>query len=128
MSLAFQDRHGVEVERIAGHRLKGPYATLAEQHVKITFAQDILGAHQKIFDRCRHSTLQHDRQVCPPHFPQKREILHVASANLQTVRVRADQLQILGIHYLGNDGHPGDFSGFGEKLQADLAQTLKAVW
>src|SRR5271165_1279844 len=122
-----EHRDGIQIERIARHGLKCPYSALAEQHVKISFAQNIFSAHQEIFDRCRHSPFEHDWEMGSSHLAKKREVLHVPCANLQTIGVLADQFQVFGIHHLSDDRHAGEFSRFRQKLESDLAKTLETV-
>src|ERR1700739_3213108 len=104
MGLCFEDRNRVQIESISSHGLECPDTALAKQDIKVPFTQDILGAHQKVFDRGCHTSLQHDRKPGSANLTEQREILHIARSYLQTIRVFTNQLEILGIHDLSDDG------------------------
>ena len=50
-----EQRHGGEVHRVARVRLERPDAALAEDHVGVAGADDVLGGHQPLLDRWRRS-------------------------------------------------------------------------
>ena len=45
-----QHRNRGEIQGISGRRLVGAYAALAENHVLVARAHDVLGAHQELLD------------------------------------------------------------------------------
>src|ERR1700740_1181312 len=104
MSFGFEDRNCVQIEGISSHRLECPDTALAKQDIKVSFTQDILPPHQKIFDRSCHTALQHDWEPGSANLAEQREILHIARSDLQAIRILTDQLEIFGIHYLRDDG------------------------
>ena len=58
--------HGRQVERVAGVRLEGPDAALAQDHVGIARADDVLGGHQPLLDRRAVAALEHDWPATRP--------------------------------------------------------------
>ena len=62
-----------------------------------------------------------------PHFLEQVEVLHVPGADLEDVGVALDQLDLAGVHDLGDDRHAEPLAGGLEHLQAVLAEPLEAV-
>jgi putative Holliday junction resolvase len=127
MSLGLQDWHCVQVERIARHRLESPDAALTKQHVEVAFVENVFGTHQKVLDRRRKSPLQHHWKFASANLLEQREILHVASADLEAICVFLDFFEVLCIHYLGDHGKPGFLAGFREQLEPFDSKTLKGI-
>lgn len=55
------DRDRGDVERVARGRLEGADALLAQDHVGVASAQDVLGREQELLDRRHHAALQEHR-------------------------------------------------------------------
>ena len=81
------DRHGAHVERVAGGRLEGTDAALAEDHLAVALFDDVLGGHQPLFDRGRQAALEQHRLVGASDLGEELEVLHVAGADLHDVGV-----------------------------------------
>ena len=61
-----EQRHRRQVHRVAGVRLERPDAALAEDHVRVAGADDVLGGHQPFLDRRAEAALEHHRPGDPP--------------------------------------------------------------
>src|ERR1700733_1630101 len=127
MSFRFKDRNRIQIKSIPSHGLECPDTALTKQDIKVPFTQDILCAHQKIFNRSRHSALQHHRKLGSADLTEEREVLHIARSNLEAISVFTDQLQIFGIHHLRDNGQTRFATRFGQQLKTGLAQTLETV-
>ena len=92
-----------EVESVARVVGEGAHAALAQDHVVIALAHDVFGGHQKFFERRRHAALQQHRFFRTPRAFQQREILHVARADLDHVRVLFDQVERFVVDRFGDD-------------------------
>ena len=71
--------------------------------------------------------LQEDGRPGPADLLEQVEVLHVPGADLDDVGVALDQLDLAGVHDLGDDRHAEPLAGGLEDLQAVLAQPLEAV-
>ena len=91
-----EERDRGQVERVAGVRLEGPDAALAQDHVRVARAEDVLGGHQPLLDRRAKAALEQDRPGDPPDVAQERVVLHVAGADLEHVDVLGDELDLAG--------------------------------
>ena len=54
-------RHQAKIKRVAGVVGKGPHPAFTQDHFIIALAHDILGRHQKFFQRGRHAAFEQDR-------------------------------------------------------------------
>ena len=122
-----QDRHGVQVERVACRRLEGANAALAEDHLAVPRSQDVLGGEEPLFDRAREAALQHHRHARSPHGVEQREVLHVARADLQHIGELGDHVDLRRLHHLGDDWQPGALTRLGKKAQTLKAEPLERV-
>ena len=122
-----EQRHRRKVERVAGIRLERPDAALAEDHVRVARADDVFGGHQPLLDRGAVAALQHDRPRDPPHVPKQRVVLHVAGADLEDVGVFGDDVDLGGLHHLGDDRKPRTIARLRQVAQRLDAQTLERV-
>ena len=82
-----------EVERVARVIRECAHAALAENHVVISLAHYVFRSHQKFFERSRHPAFQENGQLRSACAAQKREVLHVASANLDAIGVLAHGIE-----------------------------------
>ena len=71
MCFGFQERNGAEIERVACRRLEGANTTLAEDHVHVALAQNVLSTHDQIVDRGAESALEQNRQSAAAHLFQE---------------------------------------------------------
>ncbi len=122
-----RDRDGADIQGVARRLLERPDAALAQHDVQVAALRDVLGGHQPFFDRRAHAALEHDRLSGAADRLQQREVLHVAGADLQHVRVRGDQVYVGRVDDLGHDRQPGLGAHLGEDLQAILPETLERV-
>ena len=96
------ERHGGQVERVAGVRLERADAALAQDDVRVARADDVLGGHQPLLDRGAVAALEHDRAGDPADVAQQRVVLHVAGADLEDVGVLGDDVDLVRLHHLGD--------------------------
>ena len=120
-------RNDAEVERVTRVVHVGADAALAEHNVAVTFAHDVLGAHQKLFQGGAESALEQHGERRTAGALKQRVVLHVARADLNHVGVVFDGFQGLGVHGLGDDEHAEALAHFGQNLQALYAHALEGV-
>ena len=73
------NRHSVEVERVAGVRLKGADAAFTQNHIRVPFGEDVFRGEQPFLNRRRHAALEDDRLLRSTYLTQQVEIRHVPS-------------------------------------------------
>ena len=120
-------RHRVDVEREAGRRLEGADPALAEHHVAVSLAQQVLRGQQPLLDGRGHPPLQHHGVAGAPGLLEEGVVLHVAGADLEDVRVARHQLHVARRHDLGDDLEAGLLPRAGQHLQPLLAEALEGV-
>jgi fructoselysine-6-P-deglycase FrlB-like protein len=125
--LGFQDGDRSHVERVACCGLEGSDSALAEDHLAVPLAHDVLGRHQKLGDGRGEATLQEHGALHPPHLGQECEVLHVAGTDLENVRVLGDQLHLARVHHLGHHREPRLGSNLGEQTQRLEAEPLEGI-
>src|SRR5436309_10357948 len=91
MAQALYCGHNAQIESISRVIGKRANASLAEDNIVIPFSQDVLGRHQKFFERGGHAALQQDGLAGSAGAPQKRKILHIAGSDLDAVRIPLDE-------------------------------------
>src|SRR5207247_9628189 len=111
----------------AGGGLERPDPALAQNHVGVAAAQDVLRGQEPLFDRGRDAALQEHRLAHVPQLAQQREILHVARADLEDVAVAVDQLDLAKVHHFGDQLQVLRARGVSQQTQALLAKALKTV-
>src|SRR6266446_8452 len=124
---ALDGRHDAEIECVAGVIGESPHSALAENYVVVALAHDVLGGHEKFFERCRDAALQEDGLAGASGALEQREVLHVAGANLDDVGVLVDEVERLVIDGFGDDEQSEAVANFGHDLQTFFAQTLKGI-
>ena len=97
-----EQRHRGQVQRVAGGRLEGPDAALAQDDLGVAGRGDVLGGHQPLLDRGAEAALEHHRPARAPAREQQREVLHVAGADLEDVGVLGDDVDLGRLHHLGD--------------------------
>ena len=121
-----EERDGRQVERVAGVRLEGPDAALAQDHVRVAAADDVLGAHQPLLDRRAEAALEHHRPGDPADRGQERVVLHVPGADLEDVGVLGDDVDLVRLHDLGDHRQAGPLARLGQVAQPLDAEALEA--
>ena len=116
-----------EIQRVAGVIRKRPHATFTQNDVVVTFAHDVLGRHQELFQRGRHPAFEQHRLARLASAFQQREVLHVAGANLDDVGVLVHQRQGFVVHGFRYDEQAEVLTDFGENLQPKLTQSLEGI-
>ena len=122
-----RDRHRADVQGVPRRLLERPDAALAQHDVQVAALGDVLGGHQPLLDGGVHAALEHHRLAHPADRLQQREVLHVARADLQHVRVAGDQVHVTRVDHLGHHRQAGRLAHLGEDLQPRLAQALERV-
>src|SRR5258708_38198471 len=84
---ALDRRHDAEIECVAGVIGESPHSALAENYVVVALAHDVLGGHEKFFERSRDAALQQDGFAGASGALEQREVLHVAGADLDDIGV-----------------------------------------
>ena len=74
------------------------HTAFAQDHIVIAFSHDVFRCEQPFLERCSHAALQQHRQPGSARALQKREVLHVASADLNDV---AALLNDVDMRFLG---------------------------
>ena len=87
MRFGFQNGDGVEIERVTRGVFEGANAAFAQEHIHVSFAQDVFGAHDQLADRRAKAALEQDGEVTATDLFQERKVLHVARADLQAIGV-----------------------------------------
>ena len=110
------DRHRGDVEGVAGRRLEGADAALAQDDVEVAALGDVLRRHQPLLDGRRHAALEQHRLAGLADGLQQPEVRHVAGADLQHVGVLGDDGDVARVDDLGDDRQPGRLADVGEDL------------
>ena len=121
------DRNRRQVEHVAGGGIEAPDAALAQNHVLVSFGENVFGAQEKVVDRRRHSALEQDRLLHPADRLEQGIVLHVARADLDAGGDFRNQLGAFGVHCLGHDWKAGFLSRARQKLKPLLAHALKRI-
>ena len=116
-----------QVKRVARVVGKGAHAALTEDDLVVAFAHDVFGGHEELVERGRHTAFDQDRLAGPAGFLQQREVLHVASADLDDVGVLFHQFQGLFVEGFGDNAHAGALADFGHDFEAFEAEPLEGV-
>src|SRR3954463_290290 len=127
MRFLLQHGNGTDVERVPRRALERRDPPLAQDHLGVPFLDDVLGRHQQLLDRRRRAALQQDRLVRPADLGEQVEVLHVARADLDHVRVLEDSLDVAGIHQLGHDRQPGFLPRLDKDRQRLLPEAAERV-
>jgi len=117
--VAFQHRHGPRSERVAGGRLEGADASLAEDHLAVPVLHDVFAA-SRYSAAWRSSALEQHGAPAPADLLEQREVLHVARSDLQDVGARHHVIEDRR-PYLGDDREPGSRPARGPAASARLS-------
>jgi hypothetical protein len=96
--------------RVIGKRA---HTALAEDHIVIALAHNVLGRHQEFFQGGRHSALQQHRFWGTAGAFEQGIIMHVARADLNNVGVFFDQFERLVVDSFGDDPQTEALADFG---------------
>ncbi len=116
-----------EIERVAGVVGEGPHSALAEDYVVVALAHDVLGRHEKFFERGGDAALQEDGPAGSSGALEQREVLHVSGADLDDISVLIDQIERFVIDGFGDDEQSEAVTDFGHDLEAFFSQSLKRI-
>ena len=109
-------RNGGNIASVAGGGFKRADAALTQHHLRIAMRHNVLRGHQQFLNGGTEAAFQkYGTAAFAQHF-QQREVLHVARADLQNVRIPGDKIHIPVAHYFSDDGESGGFAGLGEQL------------
>src|SRR5262249_34694427 len=86
--------HRSEIEAVSRVLRERTHTAFAEDHIVIALSHDVLGCQQPFLERCSHSSLQQHRQPGSARALQKREVLHVASADLNYVALLLNEIDM----------------------------------
>jgi len=119
MRLLLHVGDGVEVKRVARDRLERADAAFAQDYLLVSGSEQIFGRQQQILDLRSEPALQQHGLTHLTECFQQREILHVARADLEHIRLLRDGVDIGRIHHFRHDRQI--------ELIADLAQCRQAL-
>ena len=95
--------------------------------MRVAAGEQVLRRQQPLLERRRDTALQQDRLAHLAHLPQQRVVLHVAGAELIDVDVLVDQLDLAGVHDLGDQPEAVLIGAGAQHAQPLLAVALEAV-
>ena len=116
-----------QVQGVAGEIGEGAHAAFAEHHVVVAFGKDVLGGHEELVERGGHAALEEDGLFGTPCALEQREVLHVASADLDDVGIFLDEVERFVIDGFGDDAKTEVFADVGEDLEAVKTEALEGV-
>src|SRR2546421_2238521 len=119
--------HGRKVERVARVLRESANTALAEDHVVVAFAHDVLGGEQPFVERGGESALQEHGQARATGAFKQSEVLHVARAELDHVAVAFHEIDAVLVERLSYDLQTVSLAHVCENLQALFAETLKGI-
>ena len=121
------DRHGGQVQRVAGRALKRADAALTEDNVLIAAGHDVLGGHDPLLNGIRQAALEQNGLVHLADGLEQLEVLHIARADLHNVHILLELGDVDLVHQLTDDRQAGDLAGLDHIQDALGAQTLEGV-
>ena len=116
-----------EIQGIAGEVREGADAAFAEHDVVVAFGEDIFRGHEKFVEGSGHAALEENRLFGASGTFEKREVLHVAGADLDDVGVFLNEVQGFVVDGFGNDAESELLADFGENFEAGEAKPLEGV-
>jgi len=127
MGKLLEDRHGADVQGVAGGRLEGADPPFAEDDVVVARGKDVFCRHEEFLDGAHHSPLQEDGFSRLSHLLQEGEVLDVSRPDLEDVGILFHQIHVGGVHHFRHDGETRLLPGLLEDLEALLFHALEAV-
>ena len=122
-----EERHRRQVHRVTCVGLERADAPLAQDHVRVSRADDVLGRHEQLLDRRHEAAFEHHRPGDSPDGRQQRVVLHVARADLEDVGVLGDDVDLVRLHHLGDHRQAGLLARLLEVAQRFDAQPLEGI-
>src|SRR4029077_4570583 len=119
--------HGGQVERVTRMLSKSANTKLAQDHVVIAFSHDVFGGEQPFFQCGSHSPFQQHGQLRSASPPEKRKVLHAASADLNDVAVLFDETDMGLFERFSNDLQSKCFADLRHDFPPLPSQALKCV-
>ncbi|OPZ96196.1 MAG: hypothetical protein BWY71_01998 [Planctomycetes bacterium ADurb.Bin412] len=127
MRIVFRQRNRADIQRKTHFRFKAPAPPLAQDHLIIAFAENILRTHQPVLHRIAGPPLQQHRLLRLADLRQQHKILHIPRPHLQHVRIPAHHFHVPRIGHFCNHRQPEPVAAFPQNLQTLLPQSLKTV-
>ena len=127
VALPLHRQHRRQVQGVAGVRLEGADAPLAQDHVGVPPRHDVFRAHQPLLDGGGQPPLQQDGLVGPAHLFQQVEVLHIPRPDLDHVHRLLKQGELIRAHQLGHDGQAGGLPGLVQQEDALHPLALEGV-
>ena len=124
-----EERDRGEVHRVARVGLERADAALAQDDVGVAAADDVLRRHQPFLDGRAVAALEHHRAGDASDVAQQRVVLHVPGADLEDVGVLGDDVDLVGLHDLGDHRKPRPVARLGEipkRLDAEALEGVRA--
>src|SRR5207249_4885577 len=87
MGQLFDGRNGGQVQGVSVLGLKGSDAALTQHHIPVASGHDVLGGQEELLDRRGEPALEQHRLIVGADYLEERELLPVARADLDGVRV-----------------------------------------
>ena len=126
MGQLVEDRHGGQVQGIAGGCFEGADAPLTEDDILVAPGHNVLRAHQQLLDGVGQAALEKNGLLGLAQFLQKLKVLHVPGTHLDDVHV-LEEGQVVGVHDFSDDGQTGFPLGLQQQLNAVGLQALEVV-
>src|ERR1700681_1111536 len=127
MAALFYGWNDGQVESVAGMVSESAHTTLTEHYVVVAFAEDIFGGHQEFVERGGHAAFEENWLFGASGALEQREILHVASADLDYVGILFDEVETFVVDGFGDDAESIVLADLREDFEAVFAETLKTV-
>ena len=125
---AFFDRgDDRKIERVAGEVGERADSPFAEHDVVVALGEDVFGGHQEFVERGGHAALQKNGLPGAASTLEKREVLHVARADLDDVGVFLDEIEGFVVDGLGDDAEAELLADLGEDFEAGETESLEGV-
>src|SRR5215469_12238822 len=121
MAPFFNGGYDSEVESVARKIRKCANAALAEHDVVIALREDVFGGHQEFVERSGHAALEKNGLFGATRALEQGEVLHVAGADLNDVRIFLDEFERFIVDGFGDDAEAILCAHFRENLQAVFA-------
>ena len=116
-----------QVEGVAGVVDEGADAAFAEDDLVVALGHDVFGGHQKLVEGGRHAAFEQDGLAFAADGLEQRVVLHVTRADLDDVGVVGDEVEVLGVHGLGDDAQAEAVADLGHDDERGLAEALEHV-
>jgi len=116
-----------EIERVAREIGEGADTAFTEHDVVVAFGEDVFGGHEEFIESGGHAAFEKDGKLGAACSFEEREILHVASADLDDIGVLFDEVEGFVVDGFGDDAEAEFLANLGEDFQAGEAESLKGI-